>query len=145
MQSGCNWGLGLAATTQAGVPVSPKSGLPKAAATQDGQLKLAAKITLGLWGDVAFGKASAFAKEELLHLLFHDFLGVGIDRIQAIFVHDHFGVFEPELPGIFRDILIDALAEFAFPRHAIEAGQLLAEFHTVDHAGAGLDRFAGSG
>jgi len=40
-------------------------------------------------GYVAFGEAGAFAEEELLHLLFHDFLRVGIEGIEAVFVHDH--------------------------------------------------------
>jgi len=44
----------------------------------------------GFGGYVAFGEAGAFAEEELLHLLFHDFLRVGIEGIEAIFVHNHF-------------------------------------------------------
>jgi hypothetical protein len=95
---------------------------------------------LGFGGYVAFGELSAFAEEELLHLLFHDFLGAGIEGIEAVFVHYHFGVFDPEFPGVFRNIFEYALAELALPGRAVEAGQVAAEFDAVHHARAGLDR-----
>jgi hypothetical protein len=40
--------------------------------------------------DVTFGEFGAFAEEKLFHLLFHDFLRIGIEGIQAVLVHDHF-------------------------------------------------------
>jgi hypothetical protein len=98
------------------------------------------ELAFGFGGYVAFGELGAFAEEELLHLLFHDFLRAGIEGIEAVFVHDHFGMLDPELPGVFRDRFVDALSKFAFPRRAIEAGQVAAEFDAVHHARAGLDR-----
>jgi len=100
-------------------------------------------LAFGFGGDVAFGEFGAFAEEELLHLFFHDFLGIGIERIEAVFVHQHFGMLDPELPGIFRNAFKDALAELAFPGRAVEAGELAAEFNAVHHAGAGLGRLVG--
>jgi hypothetical protein len=88
----------------------------------------------GFLRDVPFGEARAFAEEELLHLLFHDFLRVGIERVQAVFVHDHLGVLEPHLPGFSGDVFVDALAEFPFPGNAIKAGHLAPEFHAFHHA-----------
>ena len=44
---------------------------------------------LVFWGDVAFGELGAFAEEILFHLLGDDFLRIGIERIEAEFVHQH--------------------------------------------------------
>ena len=52
--------------------------------------QLGAGLTFASLGDVAFGEFGAFAEEKLLHLLFHDFLRIGIEGIQAVLVHDHF-------------------------------------------------------
>jgi hypothetical protein len=49
-----------------------------------------ARLAFASLGDVAFGEFGAFAEEKLLHLLFHDFLRIGIEGIQAVLVHDHF-------------------------------------------------------
>src|SRR5579859_1405242 len=98
---------------------------------------------LGLGGYVAFGELGAFAKEKLLHLFFHDFLGAGIQGIQAVLVHDHFGVLDPQLPGFSRNTFVDPLAKLALPRRAVQAGQIAAEFYTVHHASAGLERLIG--
>src|SRR6266436_10359244 len=86
------------------------------------------KLTFGFGGYVAFGELGAFAEKELLHLFFHYFLRAGIEGIEAVFVHHHFGMLDPELPGIFRNIFEDALAELAFPGRAVEAGHVAAEF-----------------
>src|SRR5712671_2350189 len=99
-------------------------------------------LAFGFGGYVAFGELGAFAEEELLHLFFHDFLRVGIERVEAIFVHHHFGMLDPELPGFLRNAFVDTLAEFALPRRAVEAGQIAAELDAVHHAGAGLHRLA---
>jgi len=87
------------------------------------------RLAFGFGWDVAFGELGAFAEEELFHLFFHDFLGVGVQRIQAVFVHDHLGVFQPQLPGIFGDVFVDALADFALPGWAVEVGKIVPEFH----------------
>ena len=99
------------------------------------------KLTFGFGGYVAFGELGAFAEKELLHLFFHYFLRAGIEGIEAVFVHDHFGVLDPELPGIFRNAFVDALAEFALPGWAIESGEVAVKFNAMHYAGAGLDRF----
>src|SRR5712675_2272937 len=100
-------------------------------------------LAFGFGGYVAFGELGAFTEEELFHLLFHDFLRIGIERIEAIFVHHHFGMLYPELPGFLRNAFVDTLAEFALPWRTVETGQIAAEFHAVHHAGAGLDWLAG--
>ena len=66
--------------------------------------------------DVSFGQFRSFAEEKLLHLFFHDFLRIGIERIQPVLVHDHLGVLQPQLPGVFRNVFVDALANLTFPR-----------------------------
>src|SRR6266849_4621176 len=102
-------------------------------------------LAFGFGGHVAFGELGTLAEEELLHLLFHNSLGVGIEGIEAIFVHHHFGVLDPELRSVLGNIFEDALAKLAFPRRAIESRQSPAELDAVHHARAGLDRFAGGG
>src|SRR2546430_9621954 len=52
-------------------------------------------------------------------------------------------MFDPQLPGVFRDVLINPLPQFALPRHAIESRQLFAEFYAMHHARSGLDRLVG--
>src|SRR6266404_188720 len=100
------------------------------------------KLTFGFGGYVAFGELGAVAEKELLHLFFHYFLRAGSEGIEAIFVHHHFGMLDPELPGFFRNAFVDTLTEFAFPGRTVEAGQVAAKFHAVHRAGAGLDRLA---
>src|SRR5579859_1034803 len=43
-------------------------------------------------------------------------------------------MFDPQLPRLFRDIFVDALSNFASPGHAIQARQLLPEFHALHHS-----------
>ncbi len=94
-----------------------------------------------LRNDEAFGRFRAVAEEKLLHLLFHYFLRVGVHRVQTEFVEQHLGVVYPHFPGVFGDAVVNALADFALPRDAIQAGQFLAEFHALHHAN--LLRFFG--
>src|SRR5690348_7807640 len=48
----------------------------------------------------------------------------------------------PELPGVFRNVLVNTLSQFARPGNAVEPRQLLAEFDAHYHPRAGLDRLA---
>src|SRR5208282_1572989 len=40
---------------------------------------------------------------------------------------------KPHFPRLFRDVLVNALAEIAFPWDAVEAGHFFAEFHALHH------------
>src|SRR6266849_9565423 len=42
-------------------------------------------------------------------------------------------MFDPKLPRVLRDALIDPLAEFSLPRDAVESGHLPAKFHALHH------------
>src|SRR5271154_1071482 len=95
--------------------------------------KQAGGLGFGLRRDVAFWQFGAFAEKELLHLFFHDFLRARVERIQPKLVHHHFRMFNPQLPGFFRDILEDALAEFAFPRNAVEPWHFPTELNALHH------------
>ena len=94
------------------------------------QLRLA-RLTFASLRDVPFGEFGAFAEEKLFHLLFHDFLRIGVEGIQAVLIHDHFRVLEPHFPGVFGDIFVDALADFALPGNAVEAGEVASELDAV--------------
>lgn len=101
------------------------------------------ELTFGLGSYVAFRELGALSEKKLLHLLFHDFLGVGIEGIEAVFIHDHLGVLDPELPGIFRNTFVDPFAQFTLPGRAVKAGEVAAKFNAMHHARAGLHRFVG--
>src|SRR5579871_901229 len=90
--------------------------------------------------DVPLRQLGALAEEKLLQLLFHDLLRLRVEGIQAVLVHQHLGIFDPHLPRLGRDVLIDSLADLAFPRHALEPGHVFPELHAVHHALAGLGR-----
>ena len=100
------------------------------------------RLAFGFGGYVAFGELGACTEKELFHLLFHDFLGIGVERVEAVFVHDHFGMFDPELPSVLGYALEDALADVTLPGHAIEARQVFTKFDAVNQAGAGFYGFA---
>src|SRR5579862_8316616 len=41
---------------------------------------------------------------------------------------------EPHFPGVFGDVLVDALADFALPGNTIEAGEVASKFDAVHDA-----------
>src|SRR6266849_5515026 len=101
------------------------------------------ELTFSFGRNVSLRQLSAFAKEKLLHLLFHDFLRVGIEGVQPVFVHDHLGMLQPKLPGIFRNAFVHTLANLAPPRNTIQPRQVPVKLDAVHHARARLYRFAG--
>src|SRR5258708_6059164 len=87
--------------------------------------------------NVAGWKSGALAEEEILHLFEQELLRFLSAQVEAVLVHDHLHVLHPHLPGLFGDVLVDALAEgMAFERHLVEAGQLFLKFHAHDRAPA---------
>jgi hypothetical protein len=44
-------------------------------------------------------------------------------------------MFEPELPGVARNIFVHTLAELSLPRDSVEAGKIFSEFYAVNHPG----------
>src|ERR1700690_171432 len=99
-----------------------------------GRLRRGGWQWLMFWDNEAFGRLRAVAEEKLLHLLFHDFLRVGVHGIEAEFVEQHLGMVHPHFPGILGDVFVNALANFALPGNAVEPGQLFSEFHALHHA-----------
>src|SRR5581483_8270774 len=57
---------------------------------------------------------------------------------QAVLVEDHLHPILPELPRLRRDVLVDALTEFAGPRRRVESRQLLLELLAEHHAARGV-------
>src|ERR1700730_10914558 len=98
------------------------------------------RSVLGLLRHVALRQLCAFAEEELLHLFFHDFLRLRVEGIQTVLIHDHLRVLDPERPGLFRDILEDAPAEFAPPRHSVKPFHLAPKLHAHHRTCPGLSR-----
>src|ERR1700726_1096249 len=98
------------------------------------------RSVLGLLRNVALRQLCALAEEELLHLFFHDFLRLRVERIQTVLIHDHLRVLDPERPCLFRDVLEDALAEFPLPRHSVKPFHLPPELYAYHRAAPGPDR-----
>jgi hypothetical protein len=55
-----------------------------------GKILTPAELALRFRCHVAFREFRALAKEKLFQLLFHDFLRIGVERVQPVLVHDHF-------------------------------------------------------
>src|SRR5439155_23117021 len=99
----------------------------------------------GLLRHVTRRQRGAVAEEEILHVLGDEILCFLLPRHEPVLIEDHLHALLPELPGIFRDVVENALTELAGPRHRIEAGQLLLEFHAHDLAAALVAGGAGRG
>src|SRR5438093_8568329 len=70
---------------------------------------------LRLLGNVAWRKRGALAEEKIFHVLGDQILRLLLPWHQAVLVQDHLHPLFPELPGVFRDALVDALPELAGP------------------------------
>jgi len=53
----------------------------------------------------------AFPEEVLFHLLQDEFLGFRSAEVQTVLVHDHLHLFHPHGPGLFRNVIVDALTQ----------------------------------
>src|SRR4029079_2950325 len=81
-------------------------------------------------------------EQELLALLLEDFVRLLRGQVEAVLVDDLLRVLDPVLPGLGRDVVVDALAQSVVERLVGEAGELLTEFHALDHTahGGGIAR-----
>jgi len=68
-------------------------------------------LVLRPWRHELRGECRAIAEEVLLHLLEEEFLRFRVAEVQPVLVHEHLHVLEPQLPRLFRDVLVDALSE----------------------------------
>src|SRR5258708_22271006 len=101
--------------------------------------------SLCLLGDVAGRERGAVAEEEVLHVLGDEVLRFLLPRHQAVLVEDHLHALFPELPRVLRDVVVDALAEIAWPGNRVEPRQLLLELDAHDRAAALVGRGARRG
>ena len=76
---------------------------------------------------------AARTEQELFALLLEDFVRLLRREIEAVLVDDPLGVLDPVLPGLGRDVVVDALAQGIVERLVGEARKLLAEFCALDH------------
>ena len=92
--------------------------------------------------DVVGRERGSFAEEEVLHLRADQLLAFFLPGHQPVLVEDHLLALFPELPGLRRDVLVDALADLAGPRRRVQARHLLLELDAL-HLAAALvgDRF----
>src|SRR5262249_41616315 len=82
--------------------------------------------------DVSGRERGALAKEKIFHVLGDEILRFFLPRHQPVLVQDHLHPFFPELPRLGRDVVVDPLTELAWPRHIVEAGQVLLKFDAED-------------
>ena len=67
------------------------------------------------------------------HLLDEEFLRLGRGQVEAILVHEHLHVLDPHLPGFFRYVFVNLLADrVPVERRLIETGHLALELHAKD-------------
>src|SRR6266850_2402905 len=92
--------------------------------------------SLRLLGHVARWQRGAFAEEEIFHMFGNELLCFLLPRHQAVLVQDHLHPLFPELPGVDRHVVVDALAELAGPRHIVEPRQLLLKLDAEDLSAA---------
>src|SRR5690606_21411748 len=72
------------------------------------------------------------AEEMLLHLLGEPLAGAGVGQRQPVLVDEHRLVTQPLRPRLLRDVLVDALAEFARIGREVEAFGFSAKLHAVN-------------
>src|SRR6185312_6353592 len=81
---------------------------------------------------VSWRKGRAFSEEKIFHVLGDEILRFFLPGHETVLVQDHLHPLFPELPGVHRDVLEDALPQFARPRRRIEAGQFLLKLYAED-------------
>ena len=77
----------------------------------------------------------AFAKKELLQVPVVDFLAFGRGEIQAVLVYNHDRMVDPHLPGLFGNVVVDALAKLVGEWYEFETFEFFVELYALDHAG----------
>src|SRR5574341_1093113 len=80
---------------------------------RDSRRDAGATLLFALWRDVAGGQGGALAEEEIFHVLDDDLLRLFVGGVEAVLVEDHLAVLLPELAGLERNVVEDALAEGA--------------------------------
>jgi len=83
---------------------------------------------------VALGFDVGVFEQEAFHLLRQVFAGADVGQVEPVFVDQACLGFDPLGPGLLRDVLPDADAQFAGIGRRLEAFGFLLEFYTVDHA-----------
>src|SRR3990172_331693 len=84
--------------------------------------------------DVALRRLRPAAEQEFLHLAGQELAGLGLEEHEPVLVDQHGLVSEPLLPGLLRDLVVNALAELTRIRRAIETFRLAAEQYALDHS-----------
>src|SRR5690348_11875104 len=79
------------------------------------------------WRHVPACLIRTFPKKVADHLLLQVLACLGVGSTQPVFVDEHFLVFQPGLPGGFRYVLVNALAELPGVRGKIETFRLTLE------------------
>src|ERR1017187_579301 len=96
-------------------------------------------LALSLRRYVPRRKRRTFAKEVVFHLLQKEFLRFLRPQVEAVFVHDHFHVLQPELPRLFGNVVVDALTErMTFEGNLVQTGHFPLELDAKYLAAAGV-------
>src|SRR5699024_6776063 len=100
--------------------------------------RVLARCCLLLRRDVV-GRSDFTAAEEVFFGLFsEESARFGVGQLQAVFVDQTRLHQQPLLPGLLRDVRVNALAEFAWQRRARQAGRLDAKLDAVNGVAHGL-------
>src|ERR1700752_2722877 len=91
------------------------------------------RTLFGLLWDVAGRERRALAEEEILHVSSDQLLRFLLPRHEAVLIQDHLHSLFPELPGLSRDVIVDALTELAGPGRGVQTGQFLLKLRAKHH------------
>src|SRR5438477_1577258 len=95
--------------------------------------------SLRLLRHIARWQRCTFPEEEVLHMPGNQVLRFLLPRHESIFVENHLHPVFPQLPGLRRDVLEDALTQLSGPRRRVEPRQLLLELR-AEHLASALVR-----
>src|SRR5581483_10347211 len=98
------------------------------------------RASFRLLRNVTGRQCRALAEKEVLHVLRHEVLRLFLPGHEAILVEDHLHAVFPELPGVDRHVLVDALTQFAGPGRRVEPRQLFLELDAHHRAAALVGR-----
>ena len=88
-------------------------------------------------GTKSGGKRRPFTEEVLFHLFEQEFLVLALAQVEAVLVHDHLHLLDPQLPGLLGDVIEDALAErVVVERPLVETFHLLLKLDAEHLPGA---------
>jgi len=81
--------------------------------------------------DKAAGRRAAAAEKEFFHFLLEELARLRVDRREPVLVDEDGLVFQPQLPGLLRDLIEDALAQLTRVGRLVQPLRCAPEFDAL--------------